>query len=160
MTEQLSEALRQSMEEVLEKMFFVRALEEPPEPALSPARGLLARLSFEGDPSGRLTLHISEEAARSISADFLGKDEWEVTAEEIGEVICELANMICGSILSRVESGASFRLGPPRLEESSPDEPAAEEGCVIHRTAVGQGTLTVALQTETPVWTTAARSAY
>src|SRR5271165_6215349 len=97
----LRQALAESLDEVLEKMFFVRSLGELAGPASGPVTA--AHLTFEGDPPGSLTLRMTPAAARSVAADFLGEEEAELSPKQIGEVVCELANMICGSVLSRVE---------------------------------------------------------
>ena len=55
------------------------------------------------------------------AADFLGVDEGELTGHQVGEVVCELANMICGSVLSRMESAATFRIAPPKLADCAED---------------------------------------
>jgi len=105
--------MAESLDEVLEKMFFVRSLGELDKAADGPA--LTAHLDFEGDPRGSLTLRVTAAAARSVAADFLGADESELSEKQVGEVVCELANMICGSVLSRVESSAVFQLAAPRI---------------------------------------------
>src|SRR4051794_38968597 len=109
----LDAALQESVDEVLEKMFFVRSLGDVASTADEPE--CIARLSFEGEPSGWLALRVTAHAARSVAADFLGEDEGELSDGQVGEVVCELANMICGSLLSRVERNATFRLETPQL---------------------------------------------
>ena len=121
--QRFAEVLRASVEEVLEKMFFVQGLDEPDAP--SPAGGVLAELHFEGSPSGTLTLEVNGAAARTIAADFLAADENEITGQQVADVVCELANMICGSMLSKVESTSSFRLGAPKI--LSPEEASASQ---------------------------------
>ncbi len=59
-------------------------------------------MRFAGLPSGELRVMLSRELARSIAAGFLGSDPEEVTAEAEGQVGCELGNMICGAVLSRL----------------------------------------------------------
>lgn len=157
MSEFLQGALQQAVQEVLEKMFFIRSFEEEP-PKPGPQDSLAAHVSFEGQPSGTLTLQMSPELGREISADFLGLEDAEVSDRQILEVVCELANMICGSVLSRVESAVIFRLNSPRPG-------AAEEGfCAVFDeaaecAAIGSGTLMVVLKTESLVCNSAEKSA-
>jgi CheY-specific phosphatase CheX len=165
MSEFLQQVLRDSVEEVLEKMFFIRALGEEAEEPACPENKMAARLSFDGVPSGSLTLCVTRGAARSISADFLGADEDELTSQQVGEVICELANMICGSVLSRVERAAQFRLSPPQLltlrctcEAELARRITGESAS--HSMGIGGGCLTVYLMTESPVCSMAARHAF
>ena len=37
------------------------------------------------------------------------------TEAQIGQVVCELTNMLCGSVLSRIEKDTLFDLSSPRL---------------------------------------------
>jgi CheY-specific phosphatase CheX len=108
------QALRDSVREVLEKMFFAETLGELPceEPG---ADEIVVEIGFQGEPSGSLLLRLSSAAARQTAADFLGMDECRMSEIQITDVVRELANMICGSVLSRVESSATFRLAEPRI---------------------------------------------
>jgi CheY-specific phosphatase CheX len=154
-------ALRDSVREVLEKMFFVEPVEAPPGEPGSPDGEMAVQLAFEGLPSGALTLRVTSAAARQIAADFLGQDENGLASAKVEEVVRELANMICGSVLSRVESGATFRLAPPRLlpaeERSNRRETAARRA--VHAVAIGCGTLTASVETRDPVCPPAEESA-
>ncbi len=142
--------LRESVDEVLEKMFFIRSLGES---AGSPGGAeLIAHVTFQGRPSGSFTLSASAAAARSIAADFLGAEEAEVGDEQVGEVICELANMICGSALSRIESDFDFRLDKPALVA----EPPLGSGVgATHAIALQHGALTVTMDIEEPACSSA-----
>jgi CheY-specific phosphatase CheX len=160
----LQQALEESTEEVLEKMFFIQCLGEPPGNESQP--DVVAHLTFEGDPSGELTLAVTASAARSVAADFLAAEEPDLSDQEIGEVVCELANMICGSVLSRVESSATFRLATPQIVvtpgtgpvESVPSDLTQRvEQSIVHAVEIGSGRMLVSINTETPGWSTAAR---
>jgi CheY-specific phosphatase CheX len=140
----LIEALRNSVTDVLEKMFFVRTLDEDELEACGNDTVLTAQLTFRGQPSGGLRLRIPAKAARSIAADFLGARDEELTDREVGEVICELANMICGSVLSRVESTVLFRLDSPRLIDGN-EAANAEFGENV--VGISHGAMSVCLST-------------
>jgi CheY-specific phosphatase CheX len=142
-------ALRDSVQEVLEKMFFVEPVEEPPVEAASPDGEMAVQLAFEGLPSGLLTLRVTSAAARQIAADFLGEDDSGLSPAKVEEVVRELANMICGSVLSRVESSATFRLAPPRLLAAGevPKRQEAGDRRAVHAVAMGCGTLTAIMET-------------
>ena len=169
----LLRALRESIQEVLERMFFIQCLLEPLE--FVPEPEVAAQLTFEGDPSGELTLRISAGAARSVSADFLGAGETDLSEQEIGEVVCELANMICGSVLSRVESSSTFRLATPRILAPAPESdrcteavkpggfpPPCEDGRVpaVHAVEMGSGRMVVSITTEESTWSTVPKYAF
>jgi hypothetical protein len=121
--------------EVLEKMFFVDVLDPAPGEAL--AAPLTAKLSFDGNPSGSFRLILDQTAARSAAADFLGEDPAALTQEQLNGVICELANMICGSVLSRIESSATFRLSTPTMVPDK--EPSRPPMAAAFQAAVGGG---------------------
>lgn len=162
----LNAALRDSVVDVLETMFFVRSTGDSRGEAS--AGDIVARVHFEGEPSGNLTLRMSALAARSVSADFLGEEDWNLAEHQIGEVVCELANMVCGSFLSRVESNATFRLDTPCLASIDADcEPADVRQPVAHRSRVAShsmeiagGALRVFVETEARVWSATAEFAF
>src|SRR5215467_8467792 len=95
----LETALAECAGEVLEQMFFARSLEGSAKADSGGGAQLTAEVSFDGDPSGHLTLSASARAARSIAADFLAEEEPVLSEQQVGEVLCELANIICGSVL-------------------------------------------------------------
>jgi CheY-specific phosphatase CheX len=157
---EIQEALRDSVSEVLEKMFFVRALGETPVPRPAgspPPPEITARLLFQGEPPGSLTVRLTCAAARSIAADFLGDDVEAVSGRQTAEVVCELANMICGSLLSRVEGATTFHLAAPQIVASS--ERAEGPSTTVYAVDLAHGPLTVTVTTETPICPQPAQSA-
>jgi CheY-specific phosphatase CheX len=159
----LRRALEDSILETLDAMFFTACLEAPEaqEGGGSVAGPeMAARVAFAGRPSGRLTVRMAESAARAIAAGFLGEEENAISERQIGDVLCELANMICGFVLSRVECAEEFRLGEPRLlagarEDASESAPAPSESAarerrdaVVHAVNTGAGVLTASLEME------------
>ena len=136
-------ALALSLERVLEQMFFVTPAEGSGDETAR-AAALAARLDFEGQPCGSLLLRMDAEAARSIAADFLAEDTETVTPRQVEDVLFELANMICGAALSSLESGISFRLGPPRPAAAT--VPADFPDPAARTVDVGTGAITVFLQ--------------
>lgn len=127
--------LSQAAAEVLETMFFTTLAEEaaepgeaePAEPVAAPC--LSVRLSFRGAVSGRLGIRVPPDTGRRIAANFLGIEPAEATGAQIEDVLCELSNMLCGSVLSRLQSESVFELlrpeiGPPEAGWL-PDHPVA-----------------------------------
>ena len=154
----LHSALQESVDEVLEKMFFVRSFGDAR--SATDEREFIAGLSFVGEPSGWLVLCVTDRAARSVASDFLGEDEGGLSEHQIGEVICELANMICGSVLSRVERNATFHLASPQLLPVASQCPGIPvEGAESHSVEIGNGRLKVLFQTERPAWSSTEKSA-
>lgn len=136
--DQLGEIFLQSASEVLETMCFVGVLGENPEvPDLDP---ISAELAFHGNPSGHFGVQLSPETGKLVASNFLGKDPGELTGADVEQVVGELANMICGSVLSRLEAGARFELGHPAILRPGEATPRTnviqyrfdlEEGCII-----------------------------
>lgn len=114
MSEQkFDQLLSGTVDTVLETMFFAQTL-GPAEPESGTAV-VEARLAFYGRPSGTLCVCLSEASARELAAGFLGEDEEMLKDSQPGEVVCELANMLCGSLVSKLETEESFALGSPEL---------------------------------------------
>ena len=142
MNEANQELLAASAAEVLETMFFTTVAGEP-EAGRAPVEWISAGLEFHGEPGGRFRVGASRRAAGALAASFLGVDGSEVSGQQVTEVICELANMICGSVVSRLESGTTIQLLHPELVEGPPPEAAK----VL---ALEDGLLAVWLELETP----------
>jgi CheY-specific phosphatase CheX len=112
---ELDQALSDAATEVLETMFFT-AISSDVEAALSPdGSWISAGLTFHGKPSGKFGVSVPVITGRKIAASFLGRDEAETTDAQAGQVVCELTNMLCGSVLSRIEKDTLFDLTSPQL---------------------------------------------
>ena len=103
-------------------------------------------------------MSLAHAAASLIAADFLGEDADSVTPAQVQEVAKELANMICGAVLSRIESSAIFRLATPDLVDGHSDVPAHFEGTVC-AVETGSGVLAAGIAMETRECTPTVRSA-
>lgn len=122
----LSDAARQ----VLEAMFFT-SMEEPAEDP--PAPGMLIDVAFRGELQGRFQVRIQENCARALAANFTGSfDPEELTEAAIGQVMCELANMLCGATLSQLSPETIFDLDPPRVSAASPEMPLGGVAHWVH----------------------------
>ncbi len=108
----IGEILSLAAGEVLETMFFT-GLIGPAAPAEAP--GTTALVDFRGTPSGVCGVWMGEKAAREMTASFLGVEEAGLEPSEVRQVMCEFANMICGSVVSRLESAAQIDIESPRL---------------------------------------------
>ena len=136
-------ALAAALESVLEKRFFIDAGSTAGPDVPDGDVPVRARLEFEGNPHGSLTLEVSAAAARSIAADFLAVDELSLSTGQMEEVVCEPANMICGAALSRLESDSNFRLGMPGI---LPCQPAPDAAATLGSVDLGDGMLMARLQ--------------
>jgi CheY-specific phosphatase CheX len=142
-------ALSCAVADVLERMFFLEGLGEAPEPPAE-AETVTVQMTFDGDPPGCFQMRLARPAANAIAADFLGEDTESLTGQQSTEVTLELANMICGAALSRIESSATFRLGAPQIvaDDTGRHGPAEENRYTVE---TGSGTLTVAIQMKTRI---------
>lgn len=113
--DELRSVVSQAVTDVLETMFFCAAAEENADGS-EPANAISAVLEFTGEPSGRCRLLLSHAAARMLAADFLSEEASSVWQAECEQVACELSNMICGCVLSRVQPEARFELSSPRID--------------------------------------------
>ncbi len=108
----LAAVLDEVVAEVLATMFFSDA-----EPCLCDHNwlhsGISAQLRFEGTHFGEALLTVSHPAAQSIAAGFLGLDPEETTEALCAHVILELANILCGAVLSRLWPESKLTLSAP-----------------------------------------------
>jgi CheY-specific phosphatase CheX len=113
-------ALEAAVGDVLETMCFtsVLASSEKAIAAGEAEAAFTAELHFEGNATGGFRLAIPVKLARLVGSCFLGRDEAEISDCQAGEVVCELANMICGSVLSRMDSKAIFHITHPEVTVS------------------------------------------
>ena len=138
-------------------MFFLEVLGEVAEPPPQPET-VTVQVNFDGDPPGYFQMCIARPAANAVAADFLGEDLETLTVRQSTDVTLELANMICGAVLSRIESRAAFRLGSPKVvaDDTVKRNSGEETRCTV---ATGSGALTVAIQMDTRTCLPTAESA-
>lgn len=118
--EKLMTAMQTSISEVLETMFFL------PVDFLGPSESLCqslndetvvaAKLGFYGPASGIFRLKVPENLARRISADFLGINPVEITAEDVAGTVKEMINMLVGNTFSIYDAETVFDLMVPEME--------------------------------------------
>lgn len=121
---QLLQAAKGSISEVLETMFFLPidrtdtveaavfndAIEKDTE---------LVQVGFSGMFSGTFLLMIPDELASFLTASFLGSIEEQVTPAHIIETKKEMANMIAGNTFAQFNDQVEFDLGIPELVSPS-----------------------------------------
>jgi len=117
--------------EVLDAMYFTTVLETTHESgceSIRPNNGYSFCLRFQGDIHGTFGLDIGASMARTLASNFLGEDEESITQADLEEVVGELANMLCGSIVSRVEGTSKFVLSHPEPVTllNGPNNPAQD----------------------------------
>ncbi|MGA2575186.1 MAG: chemotaxis protein CheX [Bryobacteraceae bacterium] len=143
------EMLAAATGEVLETMFFTDVYGPAPAGASAGEPRVAASLGFEGTPSGALTLSVSEPAVRALASNFLGSEEDDpLPPAQLGSVVCELANMICGSLLSRVKVEEHFRLTSPELLPADACPPGPPSQSLAMGEAEADGTIDIWLALE------------
>lgn len=141
----IQQVFLEAASEVLETMFFTGIAEE--NGVESDTALISAELTFRGRPSGRFGVRVPPAAGRLIAASFLGLDESEVSQRQVEDVICELTNMFCGTVLSRIEAGARFELMHPTIDRSNCDWRKLPNA-VGHTFGIEEGTVTLWMTTE------------
>jgi CheY-specific phosphatase CheX len=105
--------LRRVGGQVLETMFFDEAVPSPCDHGWI-SSAISVCLSFEGSHCGQFLLNVAPSVARSITSAFLGIDPEEMLEEQSGQVLLELANILCGSVLSQLWPDSNLTLGAPQ----------------------------------------------
>jgi len=100
--------------EVLETMFFTEALAVECEHGwVAGAASVL--VNFDGSHSGQMWLALTPDAVPPIASAFLGLEAAETSKEQRSQVICELANILCGAVLSSLWPESRLLLDAPQL---------------------------------------------
>ncbi len=99
----------------------------------STSRWVSASVDFSGPVHGRLQLDVPRYAARRLGASFVGSDRASIGGRAVCDFSGELANMICGTWLTRAWRRGTFRLAPPRVHPCPPAIPGRSEP---HRTPI------------------------
>jgi hypothetical protein len=110
--------------EVLETMFFSVVL--GPSSGGVPERPLTAEVSFAGSRSGSLRVSTGWNTAAALADTFLGGAE--ESADQTPPVLGELANVLCGAILGRIEPAGSFTISAPQLFRDDAETASAVAG--------------------------------
>ena len=100
--------------QVLETMFFSEAVAvECQHDWVAGAASV--RVNFDGSHSGQMWLALSADAVPPIASAFLGLEAEETSPEQCSQVICELANILCGAVLSSLWPESRLQLDAPQL---------------------------------------------
>lgn len=135
----------ESAQEVLETMFFSSVF-GPADPLFSNTSDnreqiITAELRFSGHPSGRVQVTLTEAAARSIAGNFLGEDFPErISRNDVEQVVGELANMVCGTVLSKMDAQAVFSLSHPEVKPI--EVPTVQNTSVVASFELADGVMT------------------
>jgi CheY-like chemotaxis protein len=126
----LESTVRQTVESVVETMFYSEAGYRGPGPVTAPVIG--AMVEFSGPVDGVMHIFVEETLASRFAADFMGIDASQADAAMSRQTVTELANIVCARILNGWLAGSSFRYSLPELAE-------APEPGMRHRFAFSTG---------------------
>ncbi len=107
--------LEEAAREVLETMCFM-FVEQSASSCCEEALPLSRSLSFSGPVSGSFGLRSSLPTAALIASNLLGNDPDQISSAQAGDTLGEIANMICGSLLCRIDAKQAFSLSHPVAE--------------------------------------------
>ena len=77
-------------------------------------KGMAALVAISGEIEGRVIVDIEPETALRVARQLAG-EELAASDELVRETVCELANIVCGYVLSKSEQERGFKLLEPRL---------------------------------------------
>ncbi len=116
--------------DVLATMFFEEAVPAPCDHAWI-ADAISAHIDFDGSHCGQFLLSVSPGTSRSIASGFLGLEPEEMTDSQPSDVILELANILCGTLMSTLWPESSLSLGSPELVSSEHTFTDSMHSCFI-----------------------------
>ena len=146
----IHQLLLQSAQDALATMFFTLPDDVSVDTQRPHGELIAANVNFRGALPGRFGLVVSYPVARTLAMNFLGcDDDADLLLAKVESVIGELANIICGAVLSEIESDAHFDLDGPESVHVGADEPGpdfgAESSCVC-RFKFSDGALVLLLE--------------
>ena len=122
--QELTKAMRNSISEIFETMFFMpleyeehKGIEDLVTGIEEPLIG--ANIGFSGPFIGRLAILLPQGLARELTFNFLGEDESAVTEDMVDGTIKEILNMLAGKMLSLYDPSLVFNLEIPQMTDIS-----------------------------------------
>jgi hypothetical protein len=96
--------------QVLETMFFTGVEAVAEQTSFACDETIARTVRFEGPPNGEFCVGLPHQTAAALASSFLGLDPEEISTSDCEQIAEELANMICGSVLSHYAPQGSFHL--------------------------------------------------
>ena len=113
---ELNSLLDQTTEDVLENMFFSGIMGEMQEEA--GGERLFATVAFSGSSGGRLSVSAPASTAAVLAAGFVGEEDGSVSDSQVRAVVGELANVLCGAVLGRMNPAGHFVISAPEVSDT------------------------------------------
>jgi len=141
--EQVLTALTAAVNEAMEAMFFDAAEPEPDPCGAEEADAIVCRVHFHDAMEGEFRMAMPRETATALASSALAVEAADVAPAQAEQTVCELANIVCGAALSRLEPGSELRLGAPEIV---PALRLHEDGAVHQHYRLLDGCLALTMQ--------------
>ncbi|MCF6246388.1 MAG: chemotaxis protein CheX [Desulfobacula sp.] len=138
MMKTLTTAMKASISEVLETMFFL-PIEFGDQKTHTQTKmdkekaNMACQLKFSGDFNGRFLLVTPKDLLIEVAENFLGESRDTLEDEHLVGTLTEMLNMICGNALSKLDSKVPFELDIPEVISES-DIPGSQPFIIIKTT--------------------------
>lgn len=120
----LRASIGEAVEQVLETMCFSAVLGPCDTAQAQPFLDRSVSVDYSGAGCGAVLIGCDEAGARSLASNFLGEEA--IDEEQVEEFLGELANMVCGAVVSSLSGSGHYSLAAPKL--ISPVQMAGPEG--------------------------------
>ncbi len=122
MTKTLTEAMKTSISDIMETMFYLPVeFKEGPLPYSPEERktAMGCRIDFSGDFSGAIILVAPKDLLGEMAENLMGTSPDQLEEQHLAGTLTETLNMICGNTLSRTETENPFSIEVPKIIELS-----------------------------------------
>lgn len=109
----LHASIHDAVEQVLETMCFSTVLGPCGTAQAQPFLDRSATVEYSGAGEGSVLIGCDEAGVRGLAANFMGSEE--ASEEQVLEFLGELANMVCGAVVSTLDGRGTYNLGTPQL---------------------------------------------
>jgi hypothetical protein len=106
-SQDLQTSITEAVERVLETMCFSAVLGTCDSDEAQSRLDLSAAIDYSGANRGTVLVGCCQAAAQALARNFLG--DGQVSEEQVAQLVGELANMICGAVVSGFEGGPALR---------------------------------------------------
>ncbi len=149
MMKTVSAAMKTSISEVMETMFFlpVEFSEKPAEKEIKALKGMQNKaccLDFTGDCSGSVYLLVPKQLLLEMAENFMGEPGDSIQDDILEGTLTETVNMMAGNALRKVNAKVPFELSIPRLIPGS--EFPETEGSMMIKTTGSQMAIHIAMR--------------
>ncbi|HZU25592.1 MAG TPA: chemotaxis protein CheX [Bryobacteraceae bacterium] len=139
----LLQTLDAAVNETMEAMFFDAAAPVREGECCAGADMVTVCLWFHDAVDGEFMLAAPLPTAMALASGFMGVDNEQVQRRDAEQIACELANIICGSALSRLEPSSELRLSSPM---ATPRACATGDDVIYQHYQLLDGCLSVSLR--------------